>query len=185
MAIDLGNTKVQLVAAQEGFEDDELFVPEDVFSAAGAFVEIASNAKRTARGARGGCVEPDNAIGAIDPGRLDALVIAGGPGAMRFLWANPDLIGKVREAYARGKIVGAIGLAVVVPAEAGVLKGHRATCASDPLALAELRRHGVAHEDVSVVEGTRVVTARDRDYAKLFARAILDLLEARLAPGQY
>ena len=43
MALDLGNTKVQLVAAQEGFEDDELFVPEDVFSEAGAFVDIASN----------------------------------------------------------------------------------------------------------------------------------------------
>ena len=181
MAIDLGNTKVQLVAAQEGFEDDELFVPEDVFSAAGAFVEIASNAKRTANGAHGGCVEPDNTIGGVDVGSLDALVIAGGPGAMRFLWANPDLIGKVREAHAKGKIIGAIGLAVVVPAEAGALKGRRATAFPDPVALAELKRHGALYEDVGIVEGVDVVTARDASYAKVFAEAILDLLRMRLA----
>ena len=66
MAMDLGNTKVQLVAAQEGFRDEELFVPEDVFSDAGAFVDIASNDTRTAHGMLGGEVDPDIAIFRID-----------------------------------------------------------------------------------------------------------------------
>ena len=45
------NGKVVLVAAPEGFRDEELFVPEDVFSEAGAFVLTASGTKRTlARG---------------------------------------------------------------------------------------------------------------------------------------
>lgn len=183
MAMDLGNTKVQLVAAQEGFQDEELFVPEDVFSEAGAFVDIASNSTRTAHGMLGGEVDPDIAIDRIDVDSLDALVIAGGRGAMRFLWANPDLISKVREADKKGKIIGAIGLSVVVLAEAGILKGNRATVFPDPLALAELKRHEVICEDVGAVEGTRIITARDASYSKLFAEAILDLIKLRLAPA--
>ncbi len=123
MAMDLGNTKVQLVAAQEGFRDEELFVPEDIFSDAGAFVDIASNSTRTAHGMLGGDVDPDIAIFRIDVDSIDALVIAGGKGSPQYLWSNPVLLEKVREAYAKGKIVGAICMSGVVLAQAGILKG--------------------------------------------------------------
>lgn len=186
MAIDLGNTKVQLVAAQEGFEDDELFVPEDVFSDAGAFVDIASNDVKTAHGLRGGEVDPDIAIWRIDVDSLDALVIAGGSGAVPHLWANPQLLDKVREAHAKGKIVGAICMAGVVLAQAGVLKGKRATSCPDPVAVAEYRRHGASYEDVDVVIDGNVVTARGVEDAKMFAELIVGLLKARKAmPAQH
>ncbi len=179
MALDLGNTKVILVAAQEGFEDDELFVPEDVFSEAGAFVEIASNGVATAQGLREGQVDPDIAIGRIDVDGLDALVIAGGSGAVPHLWANPDLLGKVREAHAKGKIVGAIGLAGVVLAQAGILKGRRAAAPGDAVAINEYRRHGVNSEAVDVAIDSNIVTARGRDDAKMLAELIISELEGR------
>jgi protease I len=180
MAIDLGNTKVQLVAAQEGFRDEELFVPEDIFSDAGAFVDIASNSTQMAHGTQGGEVEPDLAIFRIDVDSIDALVIAGGKGSPQYLWSNPDLLEKVREAYAKGKIVGAICISGVVLAQAGILKGKHATVFPDPVALAEYRKHGVAYENMGVVVDGNVVTASGPDYAKPFAEAILDLLRARL-----
>jgi protease I len=186
MALDIGNTKVQLVAAQEGFEEDELFVPEDVFSAAGAFVDIASNDTAPAHGLHNGEVEPDIAIWRIDVHSLDALVIAGGSGALRHLWANPQLLDKVREANAKGKIIGAIGLAGVVLAQAGVLTGKRATSSPDPLAVIEYRRHGVNYEDVDTVIDGNIVTARGTEDANMFAELIVGLLKARNAmPAQH
>lgn len=181
MAIDPGNTKVELVAAQEGFEDDELFVLEDVFSEAGAFVEIASNGTATARGLHEGLVNPDIAIGRIDVDSLDALVIAGGRGAVPYLWANPELLGKVREAHAKGRIVGAIGLAGVVLAQAGILEGRRAAALRDTIATAEYRRHGVNYEDVDVVIDINIITARGVENAKMFAELIVGELKARKA----
>lgn len=50
MKINLGNLKIQLVASEKDFRDEELFVPEDVFSEAGAFVLTASSTKRAIRG---------------------------------------------------------------------------------------------------------------------------------------
>lgn len=186
MALDLGNTKVQLVAAQEGFEDDELFVPEDVFSEAGAFVDIASNDTAMARGLHNGEVEPDIAIWRIDVPSLDALVIAGGTGAMPHLWSNPQLLDKVREANAKGKIIGAIGLAGVVLAQAGVLEGKRATSARNSLAIAEYRRHGVDYEDVDTVIDDNIITARGAEDAHLFAELLVGLIKERKAmPAQH
>jgi protease I len=186
MALDLGNTKVQLVAAQDGFEDNELFVPEDIFSDAGAYVDIASNSTAMARGLHGGEVEPDIAISRIYVDSLDALVIAGGSGAIPCLWANPDILDKVREASAQGKIIGAIGLAGVVLAQAGILKGKRATTSRDSLATAEYRRHGVDYEDVDIVIDDNIVTARGVEDAKMLANMIVDMLKTRKAmPAQH
>ncbi len=180
MAMDLGNTKVQLVAAQEGFRDEELFVPEDVFSDAGAFVDIASNSTLTAHGMLGGEVDPDLAIFKIDVDTIDALVIAGGKGSPQYLWSNPELLEKVREAYAKGKIVGAICMSGVVLAQAGILKGKHATVFPDPVALAEYKKHEVVYEDVGVAVDGNVVTASGPDNARPFAEAILEMLKARL-----
>jgi protease I len=184
MDIDLGNTKIQLVAAQENFRDEELFVPEDVFSAAGAFVLIASNEKRTAHGMLGGCVEPDLAIRDIDVDSLDALVIAGGSGSIEYLWGNEALLGKVREADVKGKVIGAICLAGVVLAQAGAVKGKRCTVFPTAVSLAELKRHGAIYVKQGLVADERVVTAEGPGYARPFAEAVLDLVRARMPLAQ-
>jgi predicted dinucleotide-utilizing enzyme len=116
----------------------------------------------------------------IDVDSIDALVIAGGKGSPQYLWSNPDLLEKVREAYAKGKIVGAICISGVVLAQAGILKGKHATVFPDPVALAEYKKHEVVYEDVGVAVDGNVVTASGPDYARPFAEAILDMLRARL-----
>jgi len=182
--MDLGNTKIVMVVAQEGFRDEELFVPEDIFSAAGAMVVIASNSTEMAHGMLGGDVEPDLAIFRIKPDHLDALVIVGGEGSKRHLWSDPTLLEKVKDAYDRGKIVAAICLSGVVLAQAGVLKGRRATVYPERVAVAELRRHGATYEDTGVVVDGNVVTAQGPGQAREFAEAILGLQQARLMAPQ-
>lgn len=176
MEFDLGNTEIVLVAAPEGFRDEELFIPEDVFSAAGAFVLTASTTKRRIYGKLGGETEPDVHIEDINVNSLNALVIAGGPGAREYLWDNEALLRKVREADDKGKIIGAICISGAIPALAGIMKGRRGTVYPDPEAIDVLKKHGEAYVDEGVVVDGNVVTAAGPQYAKEFAEAILALL---------
>lgn len=181
MKMDLDNTKVVLVAAQEDFRDEELFVPEDVFSEAGAFVLTASGTKRTIHGMLGGSTDPDIVINDIDVDSLDALVLAGGSGSARYLWNDEALMRKVSEAYQKNKIIGAICLSCVVLARAGIMKDRRSTVYPMDESLEELRRGAAVYVNEGVVVSDKIVTAQGPEDAKEFAETILALLQARLA----
>ena len=180
MEINLGNLKIQLVAAQKGFRDEELFVPEDIFSDAGAFVLTASGTKDTIYGMLDGSTQPDILIKDIDVKTLDALVIAGGTGSREYLWNDEALLRKVREANDKGKVIGAICLSGAIPARAGIMRGRRGTVYSDPEALEELKKNGEIYVDEGVVVDKNVVTAQGPKNAKEFSETILALLQARL-----
>lgn len=180
MEFSLDNTKIVLVAAPEGFRDEELFVPEDVFSEAGAFVLTASTTKKPIHGSQGGSTYPDVHIEDIRVDSLDALVIAGGKGAREYLWDNEALQRKVREADEKGKVIGAICISGAIPAIAGIMRNRRGTVYPDPGAIEVLEKNGEAYVDEGVVVDRNVVTAKGPDYAKEFAEAILALLQKRL-----
>lgn len=180
MEFDLANTEVVLVAAPKDFRDEELFIPEDVFSEAGAFVLTASTTKSPIHGSQGGSTEPDLRIEDINVDSLDALVIAGGSGARQYLWHNESLLGKVREANDKGKIIGAICVSGAIPALAGIMKDRRGTVYPDAEALDILKGHGEIYVDEGVVVDGNVVTTKGPQYAKEFAEAILGLLKQRL-----
>jgi protease I len=181
MELNLGNTEIVLVAAPANFRDEELFVPEDVFSDAGAFVLTASTTKRRIHGKLGGETEPDIHIEDINVNTLDALVIAGGPGAREYLWDNEALLRKVREANDKGKVIGAICISGAIPALAGIMKGKKGTVYPDPEAVDVLKKSGETYVDEGVVVDGNVVTAAGPKYAKEFAEAILELLQRTLA----
>jgi protease I len=182
MEFNLGNTEVVLVAAPEGFRDEELFVPEDVFSDAGAFVLTASTTKKTIYGKLGGMTDPDLLIEDVKVDTLNALVIAGGPGARKYLWENEALLRKVREANDKGKVIGAICISGAIPALAGIMGNRRGTVYPDAEAIDTLKSNGELYVDEGVVVDGNVVTAKGPEYAKDFAEAIIGLLQKRLAP---
>jgi protease I len=181
MEFNLGNTEVVLVAAPENFRDEELFIPEDVFSAAGAFVLTASTTKKPIYGKLGGSTDPDIHIEDIDVKKLNALVIAGGPGARQYLWNNEALLRKVREANDKGKVIGAICISGAIPALAGIMRNRRGTVYPDSEAIDVLKRNGEAYVDEGVVVDGNVVTAAKPEYAREFAETILALLQSMLA----
>jgi protease I len=180
MEFNLGNTEVVLVAAPENFRDEELFIPEDVFSAAGAFVLTASTTKKPIYGSQGGSTDPDIHIEDIKVDSLNALVIAGGSGARQYLWNNEALLRKVREANDKGKVIGAICVSGAIPALAGIMRNRRGTVYPDPEAIDVLKRNGEAYVDEGVVVDGNVVTAAGPKYAKEFAETILALLQSML-----
>ena len=184
MKINLGNLKIQLVAAEKDFRDEELFVPEDVFSEAGAFVPTASGTKKTIHGMLGGTTEPDLLIRDIKVDRLDAIVIAGGTGSREYLWNDETLLEKVREANNMGKIIGAICLSGAIPARAGIMRDRRGTVYPDSGALEELKKCGEIYVDQGVVVDGNVVTAQGPENAKEFAETIMALLQSKLTLAQ-
>lgn len=179
MAINLGNMEIVIVAAENNFRDEELFIPEDIFSAAGAFVQVASTTTDTIYGMLGGTIKPDIRIDKINTDSLNALVIAGGSGSVEYLWGNEALLKKVREAYDKGKVIGAICLSAVIPAQAGIMKGRRGTVYPTVESLSELKRHGEVFVDKGLVVSDRIVTAQGPAQAKDFANAVLELAASR------
>jgi protease I len=184
MKINLGNVKIQLVAAEKDFRDEELFVPEDVFSDAGAFVLTASGTKKTIHGMLGGSTEPDLLIRDINVEHLDALVIAGGSGSRDYLWNDEALLKKVKEANDKGKIIGAICLSGAIPARAGIMRGRRGTVYPTPEALDELKKNGEVYVDQGVVVDRNVVTAQGPQNAREFADTVMAVLQSKLAVTQ-
>ncbi len=180
MDLSLDNTEIVLVAAPEGFRDEELFVPEDVFSEAGAFVLTASTTKRPIYGSQGGSTLPDLHIEDIKVDGLNAIVIAGGKGAREHLWSNEALLRKVREANEKGKVIGAICISGAIPALAGVMRGRRGTVYPDPEAIGLVEKGGESYVNEGVVVDGNVVTAAGPAYAREFAETILALLKERL-----
>lgn len=180
MEFSLDNTEIVLVAAPEGFRDEELFVPEDVFSEAGAFVLTASTTKKPIHGSQGGSTDPDLHIEDIKVDGLNALVIAGGRGAREYLWNNEALLRKVREANEKGKVIGAICISGAIPAIAGIMRGRKGTVYPDPEALEVLKKAGETYVSEGVVVDGNVVTGAGPAYAKEFADMILALLHERL-----
>ena len=118
--------QVLLVIAPENFRDEEYAEPRAVFEAAGYTVVVASASLETATGMLGMEVQPDLLLADVQVGDYDAVVFIGGMGA-RAYWDDPQAHRIAQEAVAAGKVVGAICIAPVILARAGVLEGKQAT----------------------------------------------------------
>lgn len=113
---------------EEGFEDLEFWAVYLRLTEEGARITVvAPKAGATYRSKSGGLTATsETTADAVDVNAIHAVVVPGG-------WA-PDKLRRdanvkrlVREAYARGKIIGMICHAGWVGISAGIVKGHRAT----------------------------------------------------------
>lgn len=171
----LPGKKILMVVAPEQFRDEELFVPRDLFESLGAHVTVASTRTGGARGMLGGRA---TALAAIDHVRVDdyhAVLLIGGDGAPEHLWPNQRLQALVRQAHESDTVLGAICLAGVVLARAGVVDGEVAVWRS-PEALAELAAAGVRPAEQDVVCAGRVITGSGPQAADRWARAVIEAL---------
>ncbi|HMK45884.1 MAG TPA: DJ-1/PfpI family protein [Methanocella sp.] len=172
---------VQIVVAQQNFHDDELSYLKKYFRAAGARVLVAGTEKSLMRGMSGSVVMPDNTIGGISVAALDALVIAGGNGSPQYLWGNELLQGKIRQAYQKGRVIGASGLSSVALAHAGILSGRKASMYPSSTVTNEFKRYGVAYVDDPVVVSGTIVTSKGPEHIRSFVGAVQRLIVATRA----
>jgi protease I len=103
------------------------------------------------------------------------LVFIGGPGTVQY-WDDPLAQRLVREAAESQKVLGAICIAPVILARAGMLKGRRATAWPSPEDEEELKKAGAEFSAQPVERDGNIVTANGPDAARQFARQLLRAL---------
>ncbi|MEW5735005.1 MAG: DJ-1/PfpI family protein [Thermodesulfobacteriota bacterium] len=165
----LSGKKILLVVAPSNFQDREYLTCRDIFEADGASVSVAGINLEEARGMSGTRISPDLALKDVDPTKYDAVVFIGGPGATMY-WDHAEARRIALAASESNKVVGAICLAPVIVARAGVLSGK--DCTVWPDANREMSEAGCNYKKKDVVVAGKVITANGPDAAADFARAV-------------
>ncbi|NYZ74584.1 DJ-1/PfpI family protein [Candidatus Micrarchaeota archaeon] len=168
--------KILMIVAQNGFRDEELFVPREVLEKEGHNVRVASLTRAKATGVKGATIQPDMAAYEANPEFFDAIVVVGGPGSPA-LAENEDVLRLLRDAAEKGRVIGAICIGPIAPAKAGVLAGKKATVFPDRKAISVLRENGAIYKAEPVVVDGNVVTADGPASAGLFGVELAKLLK--------
>ena len=165
--------KVALIIAEKVFRDEEYKIPKEVFEHAGMKVVTVSTTKQTAVGKLGLEVKPDALITEIQATDFDAVVFIGGGGAKQY-FDDPTAHALALDTMQQDKLLGAICIAPVILANAGLLRGKRATVFPDG---EDMLNEGGAHYTGKRVEvDGRIITGNGPDAAEEFAETILKRL---------
>jgi len=170
--------KVLMVVAPVDFRDEECMEPKKVFEEKGFQVTIASdlNPDDEATGMLGGKITVEMNIKDVKTDEYDAVVFVGGSGTAVY-FDNKTVTKIAKDAYEKGKIVGAICIAPSILANAGVLKGKNAT--SYPSEKQNLTKKGAMYIEEPVVVDRNVVTANGPKSATSFGKEIAKLIEKK------
>ena len=114
------------IIAPENFRDEELFQTRGVLTQAGAETVVASTKRGAIRGMLGGLGRAEVLVSELNVDDYDGVIFVGGIGAKEY-FNNRMALSIARQAKEKGKVLGAICIAPTILANAGVLKGLRAT----------------------------------------------------------
>jgi protease I len=165
--------KVVMIIAPERFRDEELFITREELEGAGHKTVIASIRKGKCPGSRGGFATATLSLDAVRAADFDAAVFVGGGGS-KIYFANPDALRIAREFQTQGKVLAAICLAPVILANAGALKGKKATVAGTEAKTIENR--GAEYTGPGVTVDGNIVTGNAPKSSKMFGQKINELL---------
>jgi len=164
---------VVMVIPPEKFRDEELFHTKDVLYENNVTVEVVSTTTDEVTGMHGGKIKPSRLLNEVDCNECDALVFVGGAGAIKYF--NDEMIlGVVKMANEKGKVIAAICIAPSILANAGVLNGKRAT--AFPSEKNNLESRGATYTGENVTIDGKIITAKGPENAKEFGSAILKVL---------
>lgn len=170
--------KVLIVIAPEKFRDEELAEPVAALKNAGIGYDIASTRRGTCTGMLGARATASLCLDEVDPKTYDGIIIVGGGGAQQYLWDDDLLQPMVRFFADKMKMVGAICLAPVILARAGILKGKKATYYESPTSFREMKAGGAVIVNQPVVTDTRLVTANGPAASRAFIDTYIRMLTA-------
>ncbi len=169
----LTGKKVLIVIASSQFRDEEYQKPRAILETAGVKVTVASSSLKEATGMLGLQVKPDILLKDAQMREFDAVLFVGGMGATEY-WENPTAHALATSAYQSGKPTSAICLAPMTLANAGLLKGKRATIWKD--AVADFKTKGVVYTGKAVERDGQLITGSGPDAAEEFGKALVEAL---------
>ena len=172
-AADLKGKKVVMIIAHENFRDEELLAPKAALEEKGVKVTVASSSTDDAKGMLGATVKPDILLRDVKPADYDAVIFVGGVGAEGY-FNDPTAHKIAQDAATQCKLVCAICYGPSILANAGVLKGVKATCFQNQSG--NLESHGAKYSGEAVERDGKFITASGPKAAKEFAKVIIRAL---------
>ncbi len=163
--------KVLFVIAPKDFRDEELLEPKELLDESNVETTIASKGVEAATGMLGAMVPVDIDYKDANPEDYDAIVFVGGTGA-KIYFEDPI----AHELARKAKIKAAICIAPSILANAGLLKGKKATAYNSEQH--NLEQQGVEFTGELVTVDNNIVTASGPAAAREFGEAILKLLSS-------
>lgn len=164
-----------LIIAKEIFRDEELFDTQKALEKAGIETVVASSVVGPCKGKLGGEAQATILVGDIAVDDFDAVVFIGGGGAMQY-YDDDDALNVATEAARKGKVIAAICIAPRILANAGLLKGVKATCyQSEAEAIKKL---GADFQVADVIADGKIITGNGPGAATEFGETIAQALQA-------
>jgi protease I len=161
--------KAVFIVAFENFQDDEFARPYSVLLQSGVSITVASTKLGEAVGTKGSKARVNMLLKDVKADDFDAVVFIGGPGAARYI-TDPVALKLVQDAVKKRKVVGAICIAPLVLAKAGVLKNKKATVF--PTEADKLKEEAVKYTGKSVERDGKIITADGPNSATAFGQEI-------------
>ena len=168
--------KVLFIIAHEDFRDEELKNPRTLLESKGAKTTIASNQPGEAKGMLGMKVKIDITLDKVNVDDYAAIVFVGGSGS-EVLFENTQAHRIAREAFKKGKIIGAICMAPSILAHAGILKGKKATAYSSEAET--LKTSGATYTGAQVEQDGLLITADGPESSKKFGEMLVKAVFAK------
>lgn len=162
-----------MVIAPEKFRDEELFETKDELEKKGNKITIASTKKGECVGILGGRAMAELRVDDVNANDYDAIIFVGGPGSSIY-FDDERALRIAQEAEKKGKILGAICIAPVILANAGILKGRKATVFES--GIMDLKKKGAKCTGEGVSVDGKIVTADGPRSAREFGKKIAELL---------
>ena len=169
----LTGKKIVMIIAPQNFRDEELIQPKSILAEKGAEVKVACTSLETTKGMLGAEIEPDIMVSEIKPEDWDAIILIGGTGASQY-WDDSSVHSLLNEAIEQNKIVGAICIAPVTLANAGILSGKKATVFGSEVQ--KLKDKGAECTGKDVERDGNIITASGPQAAKEFGNTIAQAL---------
>lgn len=174
----LDNKNILMIVASKNFRDEEYFIPVEIFQENGADITTASSVKGEIIGIEGGEVRSTLILRETSAKNFDAVVFVGGEGTEEF-FDDAEAHKIVQEAVKYGKILGAICIAPIILARAGVLRKKNATVWSSILDKSRTKELEEAECKISkerVVKDGKIITADGPAVAQEFAQTIVEAI---------
>lgn len=165
--------KIVFVAAPQKFRDEEYIEPKEILEQAGFEIITASTVVGEIYGKIKIRAVSDILVKDINPDDYEAVVFIGGPGAS--VYFNDGFVHNLIKVFLKsGKIVAAICIAPVILANAGILKGKKATVFPD--GIDALIKGGAQYTAKNVENDGNILTGNGPQSAKEFAKFLINML---------